>query len=69
MEKCQRFSLDRTQIDIETPVFIGQDLRRGMSPKKLHEVKNMAAMVNKLCGESETDIVVDVGSGLVSFVH
>ena len=37
-----------------------------MNPKKQHEVSNMAAYVHQTCQSTQSDHVLDVGSGLVS---
>jgi len=41
-------------------------MRKGMNPKKIHEVSQMAAVVDKLCKECAVRHIVDIGSGLVS---
>ena len=50
--------------DVE-PVHVDPYLRRGMCPKKLHEVSNMAALVHQVALQTGSDVIVDVGSGLV----
>ncbi|KAK2191903.1 hypothetical protein NP493_43g06009 [Ridgeia piscesae] len=39
-------------------------MRKGMNPKKIHEVSQMAAVVDKLCKECAVRHIVDIGSGL-----
>ena len=51
------FSVSESEID--------STIRKGMSAKKLHEVRNMSALINAVVRKSGADCVVDVGSGLV----
>ena len=37
-----------------------------MNPKKLHEVCHIASLINDIATKTGCDVVVDVGSGLVS---
>ncbi|XP_076438925.1 uncharacterized protein LOC143277871 [Babylonia areolata] len=46
------------------PTPVSNDLRKGMSAKKLHEVERMASLVHQVAVESGCNVVVDVGSGL-----
>lgn len=39
--------------------------KKGMSPKKIHEVSFMSGVVHKLCVKNKCVDVIDVGSGLV----
>ena len=49
------------------PVNIPESVKRGMIPKKHHEVSHMAAVVQTTCHGSE--LILDVGSGLVRADH
>lgn len=48
------------------PVDIPCKLKKGMNPKKQHEVSLMAALLHQLMEEASVSVVVDVGAGLVS---
>ncbi|KAK3599773.1 hypothetical protein CHS0354_037259 [Potamilus streckersoni] len=43
---------------------INSKIKRGMTPKKLHEVCHMTSLVDHVTRESGSEVVVDVGSGL-----
>lgn len=40
-------------------------IKRGMNPKKQHEVSHMSALINDISVRTGCDVVIDVGSGLV----
>lgn len=40
-------------------------IKRGMNPKKQHEVSHMSALINDITVRTGCDVVIDVGSGLV----
>lgn len=40
-------------------------IKRGMNPKKQHEVSHMSALINNISVRTGCDVVIDVGSGLV----
>lgn len=44
-----------------------RNLAYGMSPKKQHEVSNLAYLVNGICQSQQLEYVVDLGSGMVRF--
>ena len=50
--------MTRTELD--------SSMTKGMNPKKIHEVGQMAGIVDKLCKECGVKHIVDIGSGLVS---
>ncbi|KAL8563892.1 hypothetical protein ACOMHN_049548 [Nucella lapillus] len=52
------------RVILPPPIQIGSGLRKGMSPKKLHEVERMASLVHQVAAELGCNLVVDVGSGL-----
>lgn len=39
-------------------------IKRGMNPKKQHEVSHMSALINDISVRTGCDVVIDVGSGL-----
>ncbi|XP_064596483.1 methyltransferase-like protein 25B isoform X2 [Liolophura sinensis] len=47
-----------------TPVEIPCELKKGMNPKKQHEVSLMAAVLHQLMEEASVSVVVDIGAGL-----
>ena len=47
---------------------ITDDIRKGMSEKKVHEVCHMTSLIAHVIKRSECNVVVDVGSGLVSCI-
>ena len=47
---------------------ITDDIRKGMSEKKVHEVCHMTSLIDHVIKRSECNVVVDVGSGLVSCI-
>lgn len=47
---------------------IDPNIKRGMNPKKQHEVSKMAALVHDLVKDTGSDVIVDVGSGLVGYL-
>ena len=48
------------------PCNLSPHVKRGMNPKKLHEVCHIASLINDIATKTGCDVVVDVGSGLVS---
>ena len=67
IKTCQTLSLPRSpQTGHVTGTELDKNMRKGMNPKKIHEVSQMAAVVDKLCKECGVRHIVDIGSGLVS---
>ncbi|CAC5359329.1 unnamed protein product [Mytilus coruscus] len=64
LQKAISFSSSRNCKSLEKSVEIDPNIKRGMNPKKQHEVSKMAALVHDLIKDSGSDIIVDVGSGL-----
>lgn len=44
-------------------------IKRGMNPKKQHEVSHMSALINDISVRTGCDVVIDVGSGLGYLGH
>lgn len=44
-------------------------IKRGMNPKKQHEVSHMSALINDISVRTGCDVVIDVGSGLVCIAY
>jgi hypothetical protein len=44
-------------------------IRRGLTPKKQHEIMSLAALINAECSAYGITQVLDVGAGLVSSGH
>jgi hypothetical protein len=44
-------------------------IRRGLTPKKQHEILSLAALINSECSAYGITQVLDVGAGLVSSGH
>ena len=65
LQLTSQLSLLRGQIDLQ-PTAIDANMARGMNQKKLHEVSYMASLVHNVMSEAGCDLIVDVGSGLVS---
>ncbi|KAL3884429.1 hypothetical protein ACJMK2_024568 [Sinanodonta woodiana] len=51
-------------IDSLDQICINGQIKRGMTPKKLHEVCHMTSLVDHVTRESGAEVIVDVGSGL-----
>ncbi|XP_062597462.1 probable methyltransferase-like protein 25 [Saccostrea cucullata] len=51
------------------PCTLTSELKRGMNPKKQHEVRHMAALVSDIATKTGCDVVIDVGSGLGYLGH
>ncbi|XP_063436455.1 probable methyltransferase-like protein 25 [Mytilus trossulus] len=64
LQKSISFSSSRNCKTLETAVEIDPNIKRGMNPKKQHEVSKMAALVHDLVKDTGSDVIVDVGSGL-----
>ncbi|CAG2247834.1 unnamed protein product [Mytilus edulis] len=64
LQKAISLSSSRNCKTLETAVEIEPNIRRGMNPKKQHEVSKMAALVHDLVKDTGSDVIVDVGSGL-----
>ena len=58
-------SVHRKKEEVTEEVKLDQELRKGMNPKKQHEVLHMAALVHDLACQTGSDVIVDIGSGLV----
>ena len=65
MSEASLLSIHRQQHQHET-ASLGTEMVKGMNPKKKHEVEYLASLVNKVMEDSQCNIVVDIGSGLVS---
>ena len=48
------------------PSDIDDVIKKGMTNKKLHEVCHMTSLIDHVTKRSKCNVVVDVGSGLVS---
>jgi hypothetical protein len=59
------FSLSRSHKSTLKTSDIDPALKKGMNPKKQHEVMKMAALVHDLALKTDCDVIVDIGSGLV----
>ncbi|BFZ09718.1 hypothetical protein BsWGS_12755 [Bradybaena similaris] len=68
---CQapKLSIERTQTQDVTPTVVDASMARGMIPKKLHEVSWMASLINDIVCKTDSNLVVDVGSGLGYLDH
>ncbi|XP_067653794.1 probable methyltransferase-like protein 25 isoform X2 [Haliotis asinina] len=64
IQMSHQLSLLRDQVNILEKKAIDPNMKRGMSPKKLHEVTNMSAVVKETAAKAGCDVIVDVGSGL-----
>ncbi|XP_046549291.1 methyltransferase-like protein 25B isoform X2 [Haliotis rubra] len=64
LQMSHKLSLPRDQVDILSKKPVDPNLKRGMSPKKLHEVTTMSAVVKETAEKAGCDVIVDVGSGL-----
>ncbi|CAG2228755.1 unnamed protein product [Mytilus edulis] len=64
LQKAMSLSSSRNCKTLETSVEIDPNIKRGMNPKKQHEVSKMAALVHDLVKVTGSDVIVDVGSGL-----
>lgn len=60
-------SLKQSQEKQITPLNIDNDMARGMSPKKVHEVSLMAPYIHEVMKQAKCNLILDVGSGLVSW--
>ncbi|XP_076324405.1 methyltransferase-like protein 25B isoform X1 [Tachypleus tridentatus] len=59
-----RFMTHRVNINPSVNVTIPPSIQRGMAPKKIHEVNQLAELLGIICKEVCCNRVVDVGSGL-----
>lgn len=50
---------------LNNPVDIGKSVV-GLSRKKSHEIALLAPIINEICQKNGCDVLVDVGSGVVS---
>ncbi|CAH1788871.1 unnamed protein product [Owenia fusiformis] len=57
-------SSPRKQICLFNPAVVSNTMKKGMNPKKIHEVSNMAAVIHEMCREHGVKVVIDIGSGL-----
>ncbi|XP_071098304.1 methyltransferase-like protein 25B [Haliotis cracherodii] len=64
LQMSHKLSLLRDQVNILGKKAVDPNLKRGMSPKKLHEVTNMSAVVMETSSKAGCDVIVDIGSGL-----
>ncbi|XP_014667521.1 PREDICTED: uncharacterized protein LOC106809081 isoform X4 [Priapulus caudatus] len=62
--KSQELSLCRDQVDWLQKTDLGTEEKRGMTPKKVHEVEWMSSLVADVCLKTQCDVVVDIGAGL-----
>lgn len=51
------------------PCSLDPQIKRGMNPKKQHEVSHMSALINDISVRTGCDVVIDVGSGLGYLGH
>ncbi|XP_061174710.1 probable methyltransferase-like protein 25 [Saccostrea echinata] len=61
--------LPRTLSEEIQPCALTSEVKRGMNPKKQHEVRHMAALVSNMAAKTGCDVVIDVGSGLGYLGH
>ncbi|XP_069102153.1 probable methyltransferase-like protein 25 [Argopecten irradians] len=57
-------SLPRSPSKRTTTLSIDPEMRRGMTPKKQHEVALMSSVVHDVAQRSGCDVILDIGSGL-----
>ena len=62
----QQLSLPRDMCGSIKPLSLDQTMKRGMGPKKCHEVSQMSGVVTEVCRSCSCSLVLDVGAGLVS---
>ncbi|XP_014667519.1 PREDICTED: uncharacterized protein LOC106809081 isoform X2 [Priapulus caudatus] len=53
-----------TEVDWLQKTDLGTEEKRGMTPKKVHEVEWMSSLVADVCLKTQCDVVVDIGAGL-----
>ena len=68
LELALSLTLSRCPLDDDSQVSLNDKLCYGMTPKKQHEVSHLVNLVDRVCKESHCKSVVDIGSGLVSFL-
>ena len=66
IETAIRLALPRIPNSDLPAVELDVKVKKGMSPKKQHEVQHMASVVKEVCQSHNCKLIVDVGSGLVS---
>jgi hypothetical protein len=54
---------------IENGPELPDKIRRGLTPKKQHEIMSLAALINAECSAYGITQILDVGAGLVSSDH
>ncbi|KAI0215432.1 Methyltransferase-like protein 25 [Lamellibrachia satsuma] len=65
IQTSHTLSLPRSPLSCHmTRTELDKNMRKGMNPKKIHEVSQMAGVVDKLCRECGVQHIIDIGSGL-----
>ena len=56
----------KNDLNYENKVVIDSNMCRGISAKKMHEIKLMVPFVKHFCEQYNCNYLIDIGSGLVS---
>lgn len=63
IQACNNLSIERCKQETKLTE-IPREMKKNLSPKKSHEISNMASVVSTLYKKNNCDLVIDIGAGL-----